>query len=33
MHGTTATVSVGKTGTAAIFIANTNVKALGETSS
>ena len=33
MHGTTATVSVGKTGTAAYFIANTNVKALGETSS
>jgi len=31
--GTTATVSVGKTGSAAYFIANTNVKALGETSS
>jgi len=29
----TATVSVGKTGTAQYFIANTNVKALGETSS
>ena len=28
----TATVSVGKTGSAAFFIANTNVKALGETS-
>ena len=29
----TATVSVGKTGTATYFIGNTNVKALGETSS
>jgi hypothetical protein len=32
-QGTTATVSVGKTGTAAYFIANTDVKTLGETSS
>ena len=31
--GTSATVSVGKTGTAQYFIANTDVKALGETSS
>ena len=31
--GTSATVSVGKTGTAQYFIANTSVKALGETSS
>jgi len=31
--GGTATVSVGKTGTAQYLIANTNVKALGETSS
>jgi len=31
--GTSATVSVGKTGTATYFIGNTNVKALGETSS
>jgi len=31
--GTSATVSVGKTGSAAYFIANTSVKALGETSS
>ena len=30
--GTSATVSVGKTGTAQYLIANTNVKALGETS-
>ena len=29
--GTSATVSVGKTGTATFFIGNTNVKALGET--
>ena len=29
--GTSATVSVGKTGTAAFFVAATNVKALGET--
>jgi hypothetical protein len=29
--GTSATVSVGKTGTATYFIGNTNVKALGET--
>jgi hypothetical protein len=32
-QGTTATVSVGKTGSAAFFIANTNIKAQGETSS
>ena len=32
-QGTTATVSVGKTGSAAFFIGNTNVKALGEVSS
>ncbi len=32
-QGTTATVSVGKTASAAFFIGNTNVKALGETSS
>ena len=32
-QGTSATVSVGKTGSAAFFIANTNIKALGETSS
>jgi hypothetical protein len=32
-QGTTATVSVGKTGTAQYFIANTNIKAQGETSS
>ena len=32
-QGTSATVSVGKTGTAQYLIANTNVKALGETSS
>ena len=32
-QGTSATVSVGKTGTATYFIGNTNVKALGETSS
>ena len=32
-QGTTATVSVGKTGTAQYFIANTDVKTLGETSS
>ena len=32
-QGTTATVSVGKTGSAAFFIGNTNVKTLGETSS
>jgi len=31
--GTSATVSVGKTGTAEYFIANTDVKTLGETSS
>ena len=31
--GTSATVSVGKTGTAAYFVAATNVKALGESSS
>ena len=31
--GTSATVSVGKTGTAQYFIANTNIKAQGETSS
>ena len=31
--GTSATVSVGKTGTAQQFIANTNIKAQGETSS
>ena len=31
-QGTTATVSVGKTGSAAFFIANTDVKTLGETS-
>ena len=31
--GTSATVSVGKTGTAQYFIANTDVKTLGETSS
>ena len=31
--GTSATVSVGKTGSAAYFIANTTVKTLGETSS
>ena len=31
--GTSATVSVGKTGTATYFIGNTNVKTLGETSS
>ena len=30
--GTSATVSVGKTGSAAFFIANTDVKTLGETS-
>jgi hypothetical protein len=32
-QGTTATVSVGKTGSAQYFIANTNIKAQGETSS
>jgi hypothetical protein len=32
-QGTTATVSVGKTGSAAFFIANTDIKAQGETSS
>ena len=32
-QGTSATVSVGKTGSAAFFIGNTNVKTLGETSS
>jgi hypothetical protein len=32
-QGTSATVSVGKTGTAQYFIANTNIKAQGETSS
>jgi len=32
-QGTTATVSVGKTGSAQFFIANTNIKAQGETSS
>ena len=32
-QGTTATVSVGKTGTAQYFIANTDVTTLGETSS
>ena len=32
-QGTTATVSVGKTGSAAFFIGNTNVKGLGEISS
>ena len=32
-QGTSATVSVGKTGTAQYFIANTDVKTLGETSS
>ena len=32
-QGTTATVSVGKTGTAQYFIANTDIKTLGETSS
>ena len=32
-QGTSATVSVGKTGSAAFFIGNTNVKALGEVSS
>jgi hypothetical protein len=32
-QGTTATVSVGKTGTATYFIGNTDVKTLGETSS
>ena len=32
-QGTSATVSVGKTGSAAFFIGNTNVKGLGETSS
>ena len=32
-QGTSATVSVGKTACAAFFIGNTNVKALGETSS
>ena len=31
-QGTSATVSVGKTASAAFFIANTNVKTLGETS-
>ena len=32
-QGTSATVSVGKTASAAFFIGNTNIKALGETSS
>jgi len=32
-QGTSATVSVGKTGSAAFFIGNTNVKTLGQTSS
>ena len=32
-HGTSATVSVGKTGAATYFIGNTDVKTLGETSS